>query len=1006
VPTRLTRLALRALGVGVSISLWACVGVAETAQSGGVAGIVDNTGLAAHYTFDEGSGTVVKDHSGHQNDGRIHGAVFVKSPRGHALRFDGEDDYVNLGRSDSLEVTGDLTIEAWVKTDFRQLPQKHRLIVGSSAGLTVQRNYNLRIDHHNQLRLEWGDGQEWGALEHDPSFLDGSWRHLALVAESPQHGYLFVDGRLVAHQPVDVPIQKTGTGDVHLGGWGHGFFQGDLDEVRIYNRALSSREIRLDAGRDLADQEPTIELEAGYSYHQKSFLCDFFWDSAIEQGSSVEIDVTKQGSPDEVAGRRLALGEPTRPGSGRWSLADVEIGWEGGPEGDYRVEASAVAADGRVLARASAEVPYTRPPSWLGSKTGITDGVLPPYEPCRVEMKGELRRVGVWGRRYTFGLSPLLSSIESAGAELLAGPVRFDCVADGKRVSFAHAAAELTKNSPAEVVLDQSLQGPKTRLSIQSQVEYDGFIKVDWAVEADEALQLDRLTMEIPLRPEHATLLHSWPQIHSGEWHDGWDSRFQPILWIGNEERGLSWVAESDRNWSLTDREKAIELIRGDDEVTLRFNLVTKKVSLEKGQKLDYTFGLQATPVRPMLKSCWDIRLQRQPPYAHEYEWLTKKIDGKPCLEFYRQQGARALLALRWWDAFSYTLPLGHEQEFPKLVEACHQHDLKVVPYAIGFLLSEAAPEFKHFHCDMLARPKRPYRIDRLPGMDPQMTYFACRQGAWQDFVVASTAQCMDEYDTDGVYLDTTVRPHACRNRLHGCGYVGPEGTVRSTYPVFATRELMKRLYTVVKSRKPDGIVDAHVYDCLHVPALAFATSYWNGEQLPRREFKPDALPLDRFRTEFMGHNIGVPADVLYYTMGDYEACAGMALLHDVPVRSENERDFAILTSIWRVREAFGCNEAEFIGYWKAGDLVTVEPQGCYASLWRHPTNGVLAAVSNLRREPVDVRVTFDRQKLGLGPQIAAEDARAGKPLHVDGESLSIALGPQDWTFVWIPLAK
>jgi hypothetical protein len=620
----------------------------------------------------------------------------------------------------------------------------------------------------------------------------------------------------------------------------------------------------------------------------------------------------------------------------------------------------------------------------------------------KVERDGAARRVSTWGRRYVFGESPLLTAVTSAGSELLARPVRLDCAIDGQRTRHAPSAPEVREESPALVVLEQTLPGPTSRLSIRTQLEYDGFMKVDGAVEAERPITIDRLTMEIPLRPEHATLLYSWPQIHSGLLETDWASRFQPILWIGDEACGLCWVAESDRNWSLADREKAIEVIRGDREVTLRLNLVTEPVPLDRGEKLDYTFGLQATPVRPMTETCWDFRIERQPPYAHEYQWLTREIEGKPSLPFYANEGARALLVLRWWDAFSYTLPLGHEAEFRKLVEACHRHNLKVVPYAIGFLLSEEAPEFPYFHRDMLARPTRPYVIDRLPGMEAQMTYFACRQGAWQDFVVATTAQCMDEYDTDGVYLDTTVRPHACRNRLHGCGYVAPDGTVRSTYPVFATRELMKRLYTVVKRRKPDGIVDAHVYDCLNVPALAFATSYWNGEQLPHREFTPDALPLDRFRTEFMGHNFGVPADVLYYTLGDYDACAGLALLHDVPVRSENERDFAVLTSIWRVREAFGCREAEFIGYWRVGDLVQVEPPGCHASLWRHPASGVLAAVANLTREPADVRLTFDRQGLDLSGQLSAQDARAGKPLRAEGMRVSVPLASQGWALVWV----
>jgi hypothetical protein len=216
----------------------------------------------------------------------------------------------------------------------------------------------------------------------------------------------------------------------------------------------------------------------------------------------------------------------------------------------------------------------------------------------------------------------------------------------------------------------------------------------------------------------------------------------------------------------------------------------------------------------------------------------------------------------------------------------------------------------------------------------------------------------------------------------------------------------MKRLYMVVKRRKPDGIVDAHLWDCLNIPALAFATSYWNGEQMPGVERKTQALPLDRFRTEFMGHNIGVPADLLYYKLGDYNACTALALLHDVPVRSEKETELEILSSIWRVREAFGCGEAEFIGYWGAGRLVETAPEGCYASLWRHAESGVLAAVSNLTLEPAEVRLTFDVEKLGLPASVTAVDARTEKPLPLEGNRLRLSLQPQDWSLVWLRGSK
>ena len=57
----------------------------------------DDNRLILHYAFDEGAGTRAGDSSGTGNDGAIHGAAFVKSPRGRALRFDGVDDFVECG---------------------------------------------------------------------------------------------------------------------------------------------------------------------------------------------------------------------------------------------------------------------------------------------------------------------------------------------------------------------------------------------------------------------------------------------------------------------------------------------------------------------------------------------------------------------------------------------------------------------------------------------------------------------------------------------------------------------------------------------------------------------------------------------------------------------------------------------------------------------------------------------------------------------------------------------
>ena len=210
--------------------------------------------------------------------------------------------------------------------------------------------------------------------------------------------------------------------------------------------------------------------------------------------------------------------------------------------------------------------------------------------------------------------------------------------------------------------------------------------------------------------------------------------------------------------------------------------------------------------------------------------------------------------------------------------------------------------------------------------------------------MTATTAQCIGLVRYGRRYWYER-RPEYCADALHGCGWVREDGTRAPTYPIFAIRELMKRLYAIVTTRKPEGFVDAHVYDCLNVPSLAFATGYWNGEQLVSQPLKSQALPLDRFRTEFMGHNIGVPGDLLYYKLRDYEPSVALAILHDVPVRCEKDADFDAIATIYRIRDAFRCDQATFHGYWEADSPIRVTGDDCYASYWRHPTNGILLAV-------------------------------------------------------------
>ncbi len=81
-----------------------------------------------------------------------------------------------------------------------------------------------------------------------------------------------------------------------------------------------------------------------------------------------------------------------------------------------------------------------------------------------------------------------------------------------------------------------------------------------------------------------------------------------------------------------------------------------------------------------------------------------------------------------------------------------------------------------------------------------------------------------------------------------------------------------------------------------------------------------------------------------------------------------------------------------------------VSPEKCYATLLKHPENGVLAFVSNLRRDAQTVTVQFNLDKLGLGDQkLDVFDALTNEPVAMseDGK-LSVPLGSEEWVYVWL----
>jgi len=967
----------------------------------------DDRGLVAHWTFDEGSGTVTRDVTGNGHDGVIHGAAWTPSPWGQCLRFGGDGTYVDCGNAESLNLRGDIAIVARVKAS--EVTDGHHMIFVDAAETGIKQNYALYL-HQGKLVFRNGDGySNWShhrTVYSEKPFPVNSWQTVVVVFEGVRY-WICWNGLVADHGETSLPVTPTPGGNRQIGGFNGNVlagFRGEIDDVRLYNRALSHSEVLgLEREPGAAAQ---ILLKPLLQYSEQKLICEALVLAGLPAGSRLELSARERQGDRSIGQAVLAPAGETAPASGRWRAAGT-LSTTDWAAGDIELVLALRDAAGNELARAAAAVNYPGPkaeyprgiPPWLHSKEGRSEQVLPPFTALAAARTESGCRVSPWGRTYEFGPAPFLTQIASKGAPLLTGPLRLLATINGREAVWTAGTPELTQVGDSVCRIAQRSASVAAEVEVNTTVECDGLARLDWRLRPRRAATVERLVVEIPFRSNTARYLCTWPRTTSGALGEAYASPFQPLVWLGDEERGLQWLCESERNWSVADAGRTLEIVRQGNTAVLRLNLVTRPVRVEAGGALDYTFGLLASPVKPSGQDAWDARIVRATKwYGKELELPDQKVGDKPVLEYYAEKGARVIMVWFWWDAFAYPLPLGHEEQFRRLVRECHRVGLKVIPYVGGFLLSELAPEAPFFRDEMRVRPMPPYRSTAtghspMPGWKPQLSIFACQRGPWQDFIADGIARLIEQYDVDGVYLDTTTVPFPCSNDLHGCGYRGADGQTRPAYPVLSVRDNLRRIYTTVRQRKPDGIVDLHVYDCLNLPAMAWATTYWNGEALPRGN-QPflEKLPLDRFRTEFMGANLGVPADLLYYVLKDYQKSVALALLHDVPVRPEYLSDLDRISQLWRARDEFGVKQARWLPYWRNGEVVQVEPAGCYASLYVHPQGRVLAFVSNLGAQAVAVRCRFDLAKLGLGQTATARDALSNTPLGLQDGTVTFDL--------------
>jgi hypothetical protein len=220
--------------------------------------------LVAAYSFDEGTGTTLNDASGN-HDGTLEGGPTwsASGKYGGALEFDGSNDLVKIANANDLDLTKAFTIEAWVRPDNATATRP--VVSKTESGGSGLAGYLLNLDESTAKARGWvlnsGTFKSVAGTSATPA---GSWTHIAYTFDNLETSHsIYVNGQLEATK-YEVPITAGATAanlEIGHSAYFNTYFDGKIDDVRIYNAVLSEAQIK-------ADRDTPVAPVAAYSFNQ------------------------------------------------------------------------------------------------------------------------------------------------------------------------------------------------------------------------------------------------------------------------------------------------------------------------------------------------------------------------------------------------------------------------------------------------------------------------------------------------------------------------------------------------------------------------------------------------------------------------------------------------------------------------------------------------------------------------------------------------------------------
>jgi Concanavalin A-like lectin/glucanases superfamily/Glycoside hydrolase 123, N-terminal domain/Carbohydrate family 9 binding domain-like len=570
------------------------------------------------------------------------------------------------------------------------------------------------------------------------------------------------------------------------------------------------------------------------------------------------------------------------------------------------------------------------PPIWQGNGIGVIDKEVPaPWAPIKITKNTKSQvQADCWGRSHTFDKSLFPAQITTQGQTLLTRPITLELAeTGGRRHSLTKQTVSLSEATPTRALLTSTANLGELKLSAKTTVEFDGFMWIDLKVTPTKgAVKCSSLVLDIPMTRAASTLVHSLNKGYNTRKKgsglvpaSGWLHNIfkKPILWVGNEDVGLQWFAETLANWKTRDESSSARIVTGKNGRTLRLMLIDHPVSIDAPFTL--SFGLMATPVKAKMKDWRNFRIGKN--YQVWFPYL--KYFNYPHADYLHE---RYKEMVRWYAPM------------PK----SYYHTL------YGF--TPYAPEWPYWADQWEKVPPARGSATKMGDAHWAMVHVCANSSSYVDYYLSLLATAVDQVPIKDIYFDHGV-PRTCHNSGHGCGYKDMRGIVRDTYNIRGTRKLAQRIYVMFKKKRPNGLILSHMSEEPTMPVLSFVDVMVDGElycmDVAKGKSYFDVFEPDMFRAQFMSRQWGPisafipqfgratqlyrPEEKGYWKSPKAKKALnhfiGYHLAHDAKVYPGFGID---MTAVWKIEDRLDWgDDVQFIPYWsKDKPFSVVKPRG------------------------------------------------------------------------------